>query len=793
MAHRVHRLSIEECHLVIRSSDLSIQPSDSSTRRYDLGIAIALGLVLLAIYLATTDLSFHMIDEPGSFTVSRNLWARGTLETDVIFWVRVPLGRGSIVASGTDKHTYVTKDFVPLLLDVPFVELGHLLGTSPVRSALLLFPLITAITGSLIYIGLRKWEYSIATGILAALTFGLTTLAWPYAGMLFSQPLASLGLLIAVFAAVTAREKRNWQAALVAGLGVGLAGASSSSPWVTAPIFILYLIPWEDFGHISFWELIRKAFPILAAFCVGASVFGVSQFIYNAIRFGSVLSTGHDQNGTMDIRPMYFGQGGFGQLLSTPRGLIWFAPFSLLIPVGVVLGWHTQRRWLSLAFPVALIMWMFTSFHYTWWGGHAWGPRYLISIMSILTLLTVPALDRITQSATAFWVRLLMALILVLSALTQLLAVLVNWLTTEVDVSYQLHLVTPPKTFFVHDAVLIDLSIVPQLRLIKTALKGDWDVLWITQGKIDVLTLLAGLFVVAFTIAGLFLIVRRHLTNSVRKSLLIGELAIVCGLAFFLLMRYSDSPYEVPGLNAAIHELDAHTVKGDGVLSLLPVSYLDWIDSYDGSNHDIGVQMEDPLSLRTEAMLEQISKWHDRIWLISEGTTGGNPHNGVELWLANHGYVGQEIWTEGFRIVPYSFSPDVDMKPVNVSFGDSTIQLESYALSWATNNHWINVHLRWIALKKATQEYTVFIHILREDGTVAAQHDGLPAAGYAAETTWQLGNKVDDRHQIELLYLMPPGEYQVEVGLYDPVTGVRLPLSDHSSDSVIIETLKIGP
>jgi hypothetical protein len=61
------------------------------------------------------------------------------------------------------------------------------------------------------------------------------------------------------------------------------------------------------------------------------------------------------------------------------------------------------------------------------------------------------------------------------------------------------------------------------------------------------------------------------------------------------------------------------------------------------------------------------------------------------------------------------------------------------------------------------------------------------------ETIWQVGSVVDDRHQIELSNPLPPGDYRVEVGLYDPVTGVRLPLSDHLGDSVVIETLKIRP
>ena len=39
-------------------------------------------------------------------------------------------------------------------------------------------------------------------------------------------------------------------------------------------------------------------------------------------------------------------------------------------------------------------------------------------------------------------------------------------------------------------------------------------------------------------------------------------------------------------------------------------------------------------------------------------------------------------------------------------------------------------------------------------------------------------NTIDDEHPIDVPADLPPGQYQVEIGVYDPNTGARLPVTD---------------
>src|SRR5689334_19409032 len=99
------------------------EPTDQVSGR-DRRIAVAIGLLALAVYLATTALSFHSIDEIAVFTVARSFVARGALDSDVLFWIAPAMGLdngGSIIAPGVDGHSYTIKDLIPSPLIVPFV------------------------------------------------------------------------------------------------------------------------------------------------------------------------------------------------------------------------------------------------------------------------------------------------------------------------------------------------------------------------------------------------------------------------------------------------------------------------------------------------------------------------------------------------------------------------------------------------------------------------------------------------------------------------------------------------
>ena len=89
--------------------------------------------------------------------------------------------------------------------------------------------------------------------------------------------------------------------------------------------------------------------------------------------------------------------------------------------------------------------------------------------------------------------------------------------------------------------------------------------------------------------------------------------------------------------------------------------------------------------------------------------------------------------------------------------------------------------LYWEATGKITRDYTVFVHLLgpfnpRTGGPVWAQHDGQPLGGQYPTSHWLVGTVIKDRHVVALPPDMPPGEYQVEVGMYLLSTGERLPV-----------------
>lgn len=773
----------------------AMQDSKPQNNPPDWLTALSLGLFLLAIYLTTSGLRFQSIDEVAIFSVARSLAGRSTFDADVIFWTHARLGIGSVTAPGLDGHVYSVKDVMPSLLATPLVWLASHVGLSPVRSAFLLSPLVTALTGGLLYLLIRSQGYSLKAGLLGGLTFGLASLAWPYAETLFTQPLAALGLLVAIMGTEQAYRHNDWRAALLGGLGLGLAGASATPLWVTTPVYLLSLLPPSTEKRGSWRGTLKRAIPLLVAFGVGAALFAAGVGAYNLIRFGSPLWTGHHETGAVSrLSWRYLPTGILGQLFSTPRGLLWYAPLTVLIPAGVPAGWRRDKRFLLLCLGQIGLLFLLYSFYAEWWAGQAWGPRFLVAAMPALTLLATPALDRAIRSRH-IWKLAAVGGILIISALTQAFASALDVFFTEGPIFQALNAVSqaPPDGLFVQTPVLTDPSLLPWARLAELIRQGRWDMLWLSSGHPDWLLLAGQVTLIALSGGILFWAASGRRYHLVLVP--VAQIAAGVALTMFVLSRY---PYalndyaptptaELEGLNDLVCTVSDRARAGDGLVVVLPYSYLSWLDRYDGAIPEIGLDFEDPLSAETMSMLERISQQHRRLWLVTEGTSAGNPANGAERWLAEHGFVGTETWFGGYRLVPYSFPLDIQPPQLmGQTFGDGEIRLAglSYQLVEQSGERWLNVWLRWEAIAPSGTDYKVFIHLLDASGMIIAQHDGVPVSSYAPTRIWTAGMTIDDRYNIVLPTLLPPGEYRLSVGLYDPLTGDRLPLKNGGGDAV---------
>jgi hypothetical protein len=94
----------------------------------------------------------------------------------------------------------------------------------------------------------------------------------------------------------------------------------------------------------------------------------------------------------------------------------------------------------------------------------------------------------------------------------------------------------------------------------------------------------------------------------------------------------------------------------------------------------------------------------------------------------------------------------------------------------------VRLTLEWQSLRPVETDYTVFVHIVDEEGNIWAQRDSVPAGGERPTSSWELGEILSDDYEM-MIPLEGPGEgYAVEVGLYDPKTGIRLPVPSGATE-----------
>ena len=113
--------------------------------------------------------------------------------------------------------------------------------------------------------------------------------------------------------------------------------------------------------------------------------------------------------------------------------------------------------------------------------------------------------------------------------------------------------------------------------------------------------------------------------------------------------------------------------------------------------------------------------------------------------------------------------------PFRQNFGNQ-IELTGYAIDRRRlrPGETLTLTLYWQALDAIPRNYAVFAHVRGEGETLWAGQDAWPQQGAAPTSTWQMGSVIVDTYTLTLADDTPPGQHNVEVGLYDSETLVRL-------------------
>ena len=221
-----------------------------------------------------------------------------------------------------------------------------------------------------------------------------------------------------------------------------------------------------------------------------------------------------------------------------------------------------------------------------------------------------------------------------------------------------------------------------------------------------------------------------------------------------------------------------------------------------------GAPLEDP---STRQQLAEIAHTHDRLWLVMYGNPAEyDPTGYLERWLGANaykslfrGYVDASL---SLYVMPSSSSAEVTHS-TDVTLGDH-IRLVGYSLDRTDlkPGETIRLALHWQTDSTIDRRYTVFTHLIADPetgplnpetgSTVWAQMDSEPVGGARPTTGWKAGEAIDDFYGLELPGDIPPGVYELEVGMYDPVTLQRLQAFDANGqrlkqDRVLLERISV--
>ena len=120
------------------------------------------------------------------------------------------------------------------------------------------------------------------------------------------------------------------------------------------------------------------------------------------------------------------------------------------------------------------------------------------------------------------------------------------------------------------------------------------------------------------------------------------------------------------------------------------------------------------------------------------------------------------------------------------------VSLERHAAGEA-----LSLALYWHALAPPPERYKIFMHLIDPDGNLVDQCDIEPEDGRHPTNGWREGEYISTGCDLPVPEGLEAGDYEVRIGLYNPITGDRLPPSGPNSNDderyLLLATYRVAP
>lgn len=265
-----------------------------------------------------------------------------------------------------------------------------------------------------------------------------------------------------------------------------------------------------------------------------------------------------------------------------------------------------------------------------------------------------------------------------------------------------------------------------------------------------------------------------------RSALLVARIALV-GLLLVpgadTLARYyrGDSP-KAPDWPTLAAFFEQRAAPGDLIVFPAPDPAFNYYYT-DGPAEEISL---DPGRDPAEKLGPEL--WRSAIWLV------GDPPEAARYLSEDYQSLAHYV-IGGFPVTDYAareITAGEIAQTLDVTFG-TFARLAGYTLHGpSAASPALTLALYWQPLEQTAVDYKVFVHLtaphLAPDGTpIWAQDDRAPGT-----ITWEVGTLLRDPYTLlaDAAEGLLPGEYTLEIGVYDPATGERVPILGPGGESL---------
>lgn len=787
-----------------------IVPPSGSTMRH-VGLALLIGSLLFSTYLLTFSGVPRTDDERFIMDTAESMAVRGNLRLNQTAYLR-PIQ---------------TTDVEPAqpALSVPLYWLAYHIPWVGNAQALFLFaPIVTALTGTLLFLQALDGGYEERTAVTAALLFGLGTFAWPYTKTHFREPLTMLNLFAAAFLltrwrrAFAAGERRHWLYLGLSVLVTLLALLSKEAAFIALPALALIAYP----GGLALRARRRQLAAILIGLAGVALLFGLGVMVFRT-QLEAAISRYVLLNRALRLLEglPQAGAGIVGYLFSPGRGLWWYSP-PLVLALGAPLVTPRTRwreTWLPLGLTALFVLTYAAVRGVQWQGGTGWGPRYMLPLAPFLMVAALPLIERMLRAAS-LWPKLLLGLTALSGVAVQIGGVYVDLFDYEAHLTQQTGLLPYDASLAWNvrwSQALGSLLYLPQART---------DIAWLIPAPDGVAIGVLAIAAAAFGAAIFWLHRRTDLPRRTAVVLLVGAPAVLMALAVFALWRAYDDP-RYRGEDAALETLrsflNEHVQPQDTILLNSPTYVPHFMNYYKDAAAWYSLPYAPGERYSPEHAPQVVSGDLDElVGPHAAGTVdifgeGGTLYNGHPLWLV----ADQGPWLEWavrpvewymtrhlYQVSAADFSPYVrlieylplrapseDEKPrhmLNMRLGEG-MRLAGFDLEAVGDM--LGLSLMWEALAPMAEDYIVAVFLIAPDGRPVLQQDRMPEGGFAPTSRWRPGQRLRDHYGFILPADLPAGEYELWVLAYRWPSLERLPVTGPDGrllgDHIVLTTIPI--